>query len=232
MNGFDNDAKENSQELKSEEGFGFQYDENAKTSESGVDLDPREKAVAALTKRRSYIVGVATSGMFIALMIISAYINIPIGPISITMQFLVANICSLMLGKKWGTISLVLYLALGLLGLPIFSAGGGFSYVLKPSFGFIIGFAIGGFFGAWFREKTGKTTFKVYMLASLINLIIVDIFGTIYGAAIMYGYSHSEMGVWAFFMAFLIPFIPVDLVKCIVGSIICNKLVPKVKRLF
>ena len=62
--------------------------------------------------------------------------------------------CALLLGRKWGTISLVLYLALGLVGLPIFSSGGGPAYVLQPSFGYIIGFAIGGFFAAWYREKT------------------------------------------------------------------------------
>ena len=217
--------------MNSQSNDSFEFDEKSQSAING-DALAREKAVAELTKRRSYIVGIATAGMFVALMIISAFINIPIGTIKITMQFLVANICALMLGKKWGTISLVLYLVLGLIGLPIFSAGGGPAYIFQPSFGYLIGFAIGGFFAAWFREKTGKTTFKVYMLASLINMLIMDVFGTVYGAIIMYGYMHSEMGVWAFFVAFLIPFIPIDLVKCIVGSILCNKLVPKVKKLF
>ena len=205
---------------------GFDEEElnNEENKEQVENDDLREKAVALQNKRRSYILGIATSGIFIAFLIISAFINIPIGTIKITMQFLVANICALLLGKKWGTISLILYIVLGLLGLPIFSSGGGPAYVLQPSFGYMIGFVIGGFFAAWYREKRGKRNFSTYMVASIINMLIMDIIGTIYGAGIMYGYLHSEMGAWAFFWAFLVPFIPIDIVKCVVGSLICSKL--------
>ncbi|MDE5616376.1 MAG: biotin transporter BioY [Clostridia bacterium] len=228
MNGFDN---ENLNE-KDGESFGneiFAEQQSEQSVENNLldeQKNMREQAVAVHSKRRKYILGIATSGIFIAFMIISAFISIPIGTIKITMQFLVANVCALLLGKKWGTISLVLYLALGLIGLPIFSSGGGPAYVLQPSFGYIIGFAIGGFFAAWYREKRGKYTFSTYMIASLINLVIMDIFGTVYGAVIMYGYMHSSMGVWAFFVAFLLPFIPIDIAKSVVGSLICTKLGP------
>ena len=162
--------------------------------------------------------------MFIALMIVSAFISIPIGPIKITLQFMVTNICCLLLGKKWGAISVFIYLLLGLLGLPIFSNGGGFAYVLQPPFGFLIGFAVGGFFAAWFREKVGKTNFTTYLLASLIDMVIMDIIGVAYGAGIMYGYMHASTDVWQFFMMFLIPFIPIDIVKCVIGALICPRL--------
>ncbi|MDE5756893.1 MAG: biotin transporter BioY [Clostridia bacterium] len=188
---------------------------------SGFDED---KARAAHEKRRRYIVGIATSGIFIALMIISAFISIPIGPIKITLQFLVTNICCLLLGKKWGGISVFLYLLLGLFGLPIFSDGGGFAYVLKPSFGFLIGMAIGGFCAAWFREKVGKNNFWTYLWASLIDMVIMDIVGVAYGAGIMYGYMHVNTAVWDFFMMMLIPFIPIDIAKCAICAFICPKL--------
>lgn len=189
-----------------------------------VSEEERKKAIKLRENQRKYIVGIATSGLFIALMIISARISIPIGPISITMQFLVTNLCFLLLGKKWGGVATLLYLILGLFGLPIFNGGGGFAYALKPSFGFLIGFLVGGFVGAWFREKTGKTNFATYMIASLIDMLIMDVIGVVYGAIIMYGYMHSTTGVWQFFMAMLIPFIPIDLAKCAVGSLICPKL--------
>ena len=226
MSGFDEEKSDlEEQDIQSDQMNNKDGNSDEKT-QLNAQTSLREKAVNQHNKRRRYILGIATSGIFIAFMIVSAFINIPIGTIKITMQFLVANVCALLLGKKWGTISLALYLVLGLIGLPIFSAGGGPAYVLQPSFGYIIGFAIGGFFAAWFREKTKKHTFKVYMLSSLINMAIMDIFGTIYGAVIMYGYMHSEMGVWAFFWAFLVPFIPIDIVKCVVGSLICMKLGP------
>lgn len=206
---------------------GFEEEEVIKEEQRQEQVekdDLREKAFALHDKRRRYILGIATSGIFIAFLIISAFINIPIGTIKITMQFLVANVCVLLLGKKWGTISLILYIVLGLIGLPIFSSGGGPAYVLQPSFGYMIGFTVGGFFAAWYREKRGKRNFSTYLIASLINMLFMDIFGTIYGAGIMYGYLHSTMGVWAFFWAFLVPFIPIDIVKCVVSSIICSKI--------
>ncbi|MBD5100805.1 MAG: biotin transporter BioY [Clostridiales bacterium] len=204
------------------------FDEQEKSKEEQKEQreqdELREQAVAVHNKRRSYILGIATSGIFIAFLIISAFINIPIGTIKITMQFLVANVCALMLGKKWGTISLVLYIVLGLIGLPIFSSGGGPAYVLQPSFGYMIGFTIGGFVAAWYREKRGKRNFSTYMIASIINMLIMDVIGTVYGAGIMYGYMHSTMGAWAFFWAFLVPFIPIDIIKCVISSMICSKI--------
>ncbi|MDE7349222.1 MAG: biotin transporter BioY [Clostridia bacterium] len=191
--------------------------------DGGVALDVK-KAREDHEKRRKYILGIATSGLFIALMIISAFISIPIGPIKITLQFLVTNICCLLLGKKWGAISVLLYLLLGLFGLPIFSDGGGFAYALKPSFGFLIGMLVGGFFAAWFREKVGKNNFKTYLVASLIDLLILDIIGVAYGAGIMYGYMHATTAVWDFLMMMLIPFIPIDIAKCVICSLMCPRL--------
>lgn len=226
MNGFDEEQKQDEQVDK------LQNDENALECNKNSDGNAlkAQKARLDYEKRRGYLFGIATSGLFIALMIISAFISIPIGPIAFTLQFLVTNICCLLLGKKWGAISVFLYVLLGLFGLPIFSAGGGgFAYVLKPSFGFLIGFAVGGFFAAWFREKVGKTNFLTYFIASLIDMAIMDAIGVAYGAGIMYGYLHLSTAVWDFLMIMLIPFIPIDIVKCVIGSLICPKLNKYVK---
>ena len=198
-----------------------EHDEEKDTMQSDELI---KKAKEIHEKRRKYIIGIASSGVFIALMIISAFISIPIGPIKITLQFIVTNICCLLLGKKWGAISVLLYLLLGLFGLPIFSNGGGFAYVLQPSFGFLIGFAVGGFIAAWFREKVGKTNFTTFLWASLIDMVIMDIIGVAYGGGIMYGYMHSSIGVWKFLMAMLIPFIPIDIAKSVISAAVCPKL--------
>ena len=206
-------------------GFDEQQDKEEKQEQVDTEADA-QKARQLHENRRRYILGIATAGVFLALIVISAQISIAITPaVAFTLQFLVTNICCLLLGKKWGTLTIFLYILLGLFGLPIFSAGGGgFAYVLKPSFGFLIGFAVGGFFGALFREKVGKTNFTTYLLASLIDLVIMDIIGVAYGAGIMYGYTHASTDVWQFFMMFLIPFIPIDIVKCVIGALICPRL--------
>lgn len=208
MSGFDEDNKE----IKQDENNNAEFD--------------AQKAREIHDKRRKYLIGIATAGVFIALTVISAQISIPITPaVAFTLQFLVTNACCLLLGKKWGTLTIFLYILLGLFGLPIFSAGGGgFAYVLKPSFGFLIGMMVGGFVGAIFREKIGKNTFLAYFLASLINMVIMHAFGIVYGAGIMYGYLHTTKTVWEFLMMMSIPFIPIDIVKCVICSLICPKL--------
>lgn len=214
MNGFD--EQENKE---------INQDIDNSASSDGIEIDA-QKARDIHDKRRKYIFGIASAGVFIALTVISAQISIAITPtVAFTLQFLVTNVCCLLLGKKWGTLTIFLYILLGLFGLPIFSAGGGgFAYVLKPSFGFLIGMAFGGFVGALFREKTGKNTFLIYLSASLIDMVIMHIIGVAYGAGIMYGYMRAQTGVWQFFMMFLIPFIPIDIVKCVLGALICPKL--------
>ena len=81
--------------------------------------------------------------LFTALIAVGAFIKIPVPVVPFTLQYLFTMLAGLLLGSRKGTLSVVAYMLLGLAGLPIFSEGGGFWYVLKPSFGYIIGFCLG-----------------------------------------------------------------------------------------
>ncbi|MDY4173184.1 MAG: biotin transporter BioY, partial [Evtepia sp.] len=81
--------------------------------------------------------------LFTALIAVGAFLRIPIPVLPFTLQFLFTTLAGLLLGPRQGTISVAAYLLLGLAGLPIFTEGGGFWYVLKPSFGYLIGFCVG-----------------------------------------------------------------------------------------
>ena len=83
--------------------------------------------------------------LFSALVCIGAFIKIPIPALPITMQVFFVLLAGMLLGSKKGALSVLIYMLLGLVGLPIFAAGGGFAYVLKPSFGYIIGFLVAAF---------------------------------------------------------------------------------------
>ncbi len=79
--------------------------------------------------------------LFTALTAIGAFISIPLGPVPITLQSFFVILSGILLGPKLGALSQVLYIFLGLIGIPIFSGfSGGLQHILKPSFGFIIGF--------------------------------------------------------------------------------------------
>lgn len=82
------------------------------------------------------------AGVFAALTAVGGFLKIPLGVMSITLQTMLAALAGLVLGPKWGAASQGVYLALGLLGLPIFTMGGGPGYVLQPSFGFLLGFPL------------------------------------------------------------------------------------------
>lgn len=79
------------------------------------------------------------TALFAALTAIGAFLQIPLGVTSITLQFFFTALAGLLLGPKWGALSQAVYVGLGLAGLPVFTQGGGPGYVFQPSFGFLLG---------------------------------------------------------------------------------------------
>ena len=85
------------------------------------------------------------SSLFAALLAICAWICIPAGDISFTMQTFGMALALLLLGGKWGTVSIGIYLLLGAVGLPVFSGfRGGFGILLGVTGGFLWGFLLSG----------------------------------------------------------------------------------------
>ena len=79
------------------------------------------------------------TALFTALTAAGAFIRIPLGYSSITLQFFFTAMAGCLLGPVWGPVSQTVYVALGLIGLPIFTQGGGLTYLLQPTCGFLIG---------------------------------------------------------------------------------------------
>ena len=95
------------------------------------------------------------ASLFAALTAICAWLSIPLPPISFTLQTLAILLALGVLGGKWGTVSICLYLAIGLVGLPVFSGfRSGIAAFLDPTGGFLWGFAVGALI-FWFVEKWG-----------------------------------------------------------------------------
>lgn len=80
------------------------------------------------------------ASLFAVLTGIGANIRIPLPMVPLTLQTVFVLLAGLVMGSKRGSLSMVLYMMLGLLGLPVFAGGGGFQTMLTPSFGFIVGF--------------------------------------------------------------------------------------------
>ena len=84
--------------------------------------------------------------LFAAMTAIGAFISIPVGQVPITLQTLFVILSGSILGPRLGPLSQILYTILGLIGMPIFAGfTGGLQAMMKPSFGFIIGFIFASF---------------------------------------------------------------------------------------
>ena len=93
------------------------------------------------------------------------------------------------LGGRDGALASLVYLAMGLLGLPVFTKGGGLGYVMMPSFGYLIGFPIGAFVaGALCSRLKTPTRGKVF-LCGIIGMAPVYIVGITYQVLILYYYT-------------------------------------------
>ena len=77
--------------------------------------------------------------LFAALTAIGAFIHFQLFQATITLQFFFTAMAGLLLGARLGALSQLVYVALGLIGIPIFAAGGGFNYIFNPTFGFLLG---------------------------------------------------------------------------------------------
>lgn len=155
-----------------------------------------EQAIA--TKKKMTSVELAMCGLFVALVVIGAYIKImiPIGPFAVTfsLQFLFSLMAGLLMGPKKGGIALAVYLILGLIGLPVFAHGGGLGYILRPTFGFLIGFLGAAILSGLVKKKLTRNTFAAYLIAAFCGELIYYLFGLIY-YYIFFNYVITDGGV-------------------------------------
>lgn len=86
-----------------------------------------------------------TTSLMAALIAVCAWISIPLPPVPATLQTFGVLMALGILGGKWGTVSILSYLAMGFAGFPVFSGfQGGAMALLGPTGGFLWGFAVGG----------------------------------------------------------------------------------------
>jgi biotin transport system substrate-specific component len=107
-----------------------------------------------------------------ALSAAGAFIKIPLWPVAITLQTFFVILSGIILGPRYGALSQLVYLILGLLGLPVFSGGGGLSYIMRPSFGYLIGFIAAPLAVGLFVENK-VLTHKVVCIAALIGTAVI-----------------------------------------------------------
>ena len=159
------------------------------------------------------------TALFAALTAAGAFLRIPLGVSSITLQFLFTAMAGVLLGAGGGALSQAVYVALGLLGLPIFTAGGGFGYVLQPTFGFLLGLIpAAAVIGAMTRRSSSPVRIA---LACVVGLAVLYAIGVPYMALILNVYMGKGMSVSGLLWAGMLPFLPGDAIKIVITAVLC-----------
>lgn len=180
---------------------------------------------------------IALMGVFVALIIVGGFIKIPTPIVPITLQVEVALLAGLLLGGVKGGACMLIYLVMGIIGIPVFTAGGGPQYVLYPTFGYIIGFVVGAFMlGASvnYLKAKGKLDNKFkyvwVLLLSIAALLVVYIFGVVYMYAIYNLHKGIEMSIFKAIKNGFLLFLPFDLIGCVIASLVYVKLEPIINK--
>ena len=163
-------------------------------------------------------------GIFTTLIAAGAFIKIPIPVVPLTLQFLFTMLAGLLLGGRLGALCVAVYILLGLAGLPIFAEGGGLWYIVKPSFGYLIGFCLGSYVTGKMVEKHQKTTLTRYFIANFTGLFIVYAIGMIYYYVISNFVIHTPIGLWPLFLYCFILAVPGDICLCILAAFLARRL--------
>lgn len=145
-----------------------------------------------------------------AIIVISAWVTVP-AIVPFTLQTFGVYMALLILGGKNGTISIIVYILLGMVGLPVFSGGkGGLSALLGSTGGYIVGFVILGLV-YWATMKFVGDNWWMKVGACVVGTILLYIFGTVWFVGV-----YTKTGDITFMgalQACVIPFILVDAIK-------------------
>ena len=153
----------------------------------------------------------ALCGLFCALLIISSKIQIPTPVIPFTLQTPIFLLTALFLPNFLATVTIGVYLLLGLIGLPVFAQGGGLYYLLNPTFGYLIGFFIASVIKAIFF-KNANSTFKSRVILCLITVFIAHLVGNLYSFLVLKYHLGTQITFLQNFLVNGLIFIPIDFI--------------------
>lgn len=151
-------------------------------------------------------------------------LQIPVSPVPISLGFLAIYFVVSVLGLKLGTLSVVIYILLGLAGLPVFTGfTGGPGKLFGPTGGYIIGYLFMAPICGFFIDKWGEKLLLSFA-GMILGSAVCYLFGTVWLA---YQGSYTFPQALA---AGVLPFIPADLIKMVVAVIVGRQLRRRLRK--
>jgi biotin transport system substrate-specific component len=164
--------------------------------------------------------GMILCALFAALTGVGGLIAIPLPftPVPITLQTFFTFLAGAILGKYLGALSQLIYLLLGIVGLPVFAKGStGIGALLGPTGGYLVGFIPAAFFVGYLLERRENPPFGLIFLAMVVGLL------AIYLPGVGWLMWVARMNLMKAFFLGALPFLPGDAVKIVVGALIVKR---------
>ncbi len=162
---------------------------------------------------------IAMTAAFIA---VCAWINIP-GPVPHTMQIFAVCMAAGLLGGKRSAVSVMIYIAIGAIGLPVFSGGrSGIGALLGETGGYIIGFLPMVWVLGKGYEKNGKSAL-VHIGGMVLSLCLCYLCGILW-SVFVYMNSGARIGVYIIAAKYVLPFVIPDMLKLLLADFVVRAL--------
>lgn len=165
-------------------------------------------------KNKSTVYQLTTCALMAALMCVLGPNSVPIGLVPVSLTNLVIYLAVYLLGTKGSTISYIVYLLLGMVGLPVFSGyEGGMGKLAGPTGGYLIGFILMAIVCGIFMELSHANVF-ITSIGMVLGTAVAYLFGTVW-------FIHQLEYTWGEALAVCVyPFIPFDLAKIVIAGIL------------
>jgi len=172
------------------------------------------------------------AAIFAALTAISAWFKFPLPPTMtpVTLQVMFVLFAGLLLPPAYAFASQAVYVLLGLIGLPVFTEGGGFAYVLKPTFGFLIGFILAAWIIAVIAKRIRTKNILLLFIIAIFGVMVIYLVGVPYGYMIFNHVLGAEWSLKQVVLAFCTLYLPIDIIKALIAAVIAfavQKRIPK-----
>jgi biotin transport system substrate-specific component len=159
----------------------------------------------------------ALVALFATLTALGAFIEIPLPFVPITLQTFFILLSGLILGSRLAGLSLLCYVGMGSIGLPVFAGGAsGIGVIAGPTGGYLVGFVIAAFVVGFIAER--REDFKTDVLAMAVGIICI------YVPGILQLMNFTGMGLERGLEVGIIPFIAGDIIKAGLAVSIANRI--------
>ncbi|MBR2749338.1 MAG: biotin transporter BioY [Firmicutes bacterium] len=186
----------------------------------------KDEKVNIVASNRLSTRDLALVALFAAVMAVCSWITVP-AAVPFTLQTMGVFLAVGLLGGKRGTISVLVYLFLGAIGLPVFSGfAGGLGYMMGATGGYIIGFLFSALI-MWFMEKAFGRDMKILILSMVLGLILCYAFGTAWFMTVYSG-SNGPIDLATALGWCVFPFIIPDAIKIAVACLLIRRLRPAI----